>query len=349
MSKRLWIVAAFAASTAVGWPLLNVAGAQEVLEAAPAQNLRDAAAPRVGLPQLTPASNGHGVHIFPTVQGATALARARLAPTPLIYHSGGAIMPTATFYAIFWIPPKLQNGGATSLPVAYQNLQTRLLMDYPAHGIDNINTQYYQIIGTQSFIGNAGGFGESYVDTAPYPASGCTDSYTPGNCITDAQIEAEIKRVMALKGWTGGSNKMFLLYTSSGEGSCFDSTNKSCAYRQYCAYHSFIAGSPNIVYANMPFGNPATCQVPGTPSPNGNAAADTTLTAASHEMSEAITDPLLNAWFTAGGSENGDLCAYNYGSNTWDAGKANQSWSGHFYELQQEFNNHVLACGQVGP
>jgi hypothetical protein len=78
-------------------------------------------------------------------------------------------------------------------------------------------------------------------------------------------------------------------------------------------------------------------------------AADTAATAASHELTEAITDPLLNAWFTSTGEEIGDLCAFNYGVNTWDRGKANQSWNGHFYELQQEYDNHNGSCVQVGP
>lgn len=60
------------------------------------------------------------------------------------------------------------------------------------------------------------------VDNAPYPASGCSDTATPGNCIIDAQIQAEMQRVMTLLGWTSEPNKVFLLYTSSGEGSCFD-------------------------------------------------------------------------------------------------------------------------------
>jgi hypothetical protein len=168
-------------------------------------------------------------------------------------------------------------------------------------------TQYYQTIGsTTTYIGNVA-FGAAYVDTSPYPASGCTDSATPGNCITDAQIQAEISRVMALNHWTGGLNHIFFLFTSSGEGSCFDSSSTSCAYTQYCAYHGFIPGAAPVIYANMPYGNPTVCQTPGTPSPNGNVAADTAATAASHELTEAITDPLLNAWFTSTGEEIGDL------------------------------------------
>ena len=350
MSKRLWIVAGFTAAVAVGWQLADVAVAQPVPDAAPAQNLSDVAAPRPGLPQLTPTSNGQSIHIFPTVEGAKARARAGLAGGPLVYHAGGSIMPAVTLYAIYWIPAKLQNGGATSMPVHYQNFQSRLLVDYPDHGIDNNNTQYFQTIGTTTtYVANLGAFGGVFVDTAPYPASGCTDSLTPGACITDAQIQAEIKRVMGVKGWTGGLRHMFLLYTSSGEGSCFTSASTSCAYTNYCAYHGSISGTTPIIYANMPFGNLSVCQVAGTPSPNAYAVADAVMDVATHEISEAITDPLLDAWFDSSGNEIGDLCNFFYGPNTWDASKANQSWKGHFYEVQEEYDNHTGSCAQVGP
>ncbi len=258
---------------------------------------------------------------------------------------------SVTTYAIYWVPAKLQNGGATSIPTHYQSVQNNMLKDYEGHGIDNNNTQYYQVTatGSKQYIQNKGGFGGSVVDTTPYPASGCSDSATPGNCITDAQLETELLNVMAAKGWTGGLNKMFLVFTSSGEGSCFDSGSSSCSYVQFCAYHSYIPGSAPIVYSNEPFGNISVCQASGVPSPNSDPVADAASTAASHELTEAITDPELDAWFTALGNEIGDLCAYNYGTNTWDSAKANQMWNGHFYELQTEFSNHHPGCVQVGP
>jgi hypothetical protein len=190
--------------------------------------------------------------------------------------------------------------------------------------------------------------GSQSVDTAPLPPSGCTDTATPGNCISDTQIRAEIQKVMNLNKWTGGIDKIFFLFTSSGEGSCFDNSS-SCAYTAYCAYHGFVGGSTPIIYANIPYGNTNVCQIANTPSPNGDPVADTAATALSHEFTEAITDPLLNAWFTAQGEEIGDLCAYIYGPNTWDGGKANQMWNGNFYELQQEYDNHTNACVDIGP
>ena len=82
----------------------------------------------------------------------------------------------------------------------------QFLADYPAHGIENNSTQYYQIVGkTATYIHNVGAFGGFYLDTNPYPASGCNDPATGTHCITDAQLQAEVTRVMTLKGWkTGG-------------------------------------------------------------------------------------------------------------------------------------------------
>jgi hypothetical protein len=314
--------------------------------------------------ELTVSIEDHKVHILPRPETGKFLAAIGATSGPMTYH-GGPVMTKANTYAIFWAPSTLQTGAGTSLPSHYRSVQTSFLSLYPGHGIDNNNTQYYMtsrvgFFWFTSYIQNSGGFVASYVDTSPYPASGCTDFYTPGNCLTDAQIQAEIQKVITLKGWPGGVNNMFLLYTSSGEGSC---AGGSCAYTDYCAYHSyFLSGTTPIIYGNEPYADTNYCQVPGTPSPNSDPAADAAATITSHELTEAITDPELNAWYAGDlGHEIGDLCAWNYGTNTWDSGKANQSWFESFsniifgggpigyFELQEEYDNHAGGCVQLGP
>ena len=314
-------------------------------------------------------NNGdHAVHIMPTPDKARQLAASGMLPSssvPMTYH-GGPVMTAATTYAIFWVPSNLQDGSATGMTLNYRNVVRAFLQLYPHHGLDNNNTQYYQTTGSQfirftTFVQNAGGFVTSYIDTAPYPSSGCSDPYTGSNCLSDGQIQAETQRVMTLNGWTGGINKMYFMFTSSGEGSC---SGYSCAYSDYCAYHSYFGSTTNpVIYGNMPYADPAHCQVSGTPSPNGEAAADAAANVTSHELTEAITDPELNAWYGGDlGGEIGDLCAWNYGPNTWDGGNANQSWPlsysnlyifGHGpiynFELQMEYDNHAGGCVQVGP
>jgi hypothetical protein len=162
--------------------------------------------------------------------------------------------------------------------------------------------------------------------------------------LSDAQLRAEISKVMGIKGWTPGFNKIFALFTSSGEGSCFGT---SCAYTHFCAYHSFFGSASNpVIYSNEPFGNNSVCQVSG-PLPNPGAA-DSAATAARHEISEATTDPLLNAWFDgADGDETSDKCNFNYGARTFDGGVANYQWGGFFFLLQQEYSNHISNCTQA--
>lgn len=295
------------------------------------------------------------IHIYPTPelsrqikaqQGTNAL-------TPALTYQGGPIMTGDSLYAIFWIPTTLQNGNPTSLSTKYQSVAKQFLNDYPYHGIANNSTQYYSTTSGKKYFVGKGGLAGSYIDTNPYPATGCSDTVTPANCITDAQLQAEVARVMTLNGWSGGLNKMFLVFTSKGEGSCFDSTSSSCAYTQYCAYHSYFGSSATpTIYANQPYADPNYCYAPGNgqKDPSGDIASDANVNVASHEITEANTDPELNAWWdTANGEEIGDLCAWSFGTNGWDGGLANEMWNGHFYDLQLEYDNHSASCVQLGP
>ncbi len=313
------------------------------------------------IPRLTLDDGVSHVHILPTIQQHHVLASSTSGLSgPLLYHNSGTapVMTVPKVYAIFWLPAsgKLQDGTtSTTLPAHYQTVVKNFFGDYPSHTLASNNTQYFQVIGTaKTFIKGSGSFAGAFIDTDAYPASGCADSATPGNCITDAQLQAEIQHVISLKAWVPSVNTMFFMFTSSGEGSCFDNTNSSCAFVQYCAYHGFFTNGSNqtVIYANMPFLNVNGCLVPH--SPNNDIAADSSASVASHELTEAITDPELNAWFTAPDNlgneyEIGDLCNFNFGTNGWDSALANQMWNGRFYELQQEWDNHTNGCVQLGP
>jgi hypothetical protein len=343
-------------------PAIAQADGPPTVQAAPAMRLEQVKPP-AGMPKLTVVTpSGTVAHMFPTVALHRQIVKKFLyfgGSPPLIYHGGGSVMqPSLTIYNIYWT-------GGTAFPSGYVNLTTRFAQDYPQHGIQNNSTQYYQIIsGRTTYIKNVGKYGGSYVDNSAYPSGQCTDQVTGTHCIIDATIQAEVKKAQTAKGWTGGLSNIFLVYTNQGEGSCFTSISRVCAYTQYCAYHSYTSTSPPSIYATLPYGNLTFCQEPGTPSPNNNPAADTVMTQASHEITEAQTDPLTDAWYDATGSEIGDECAYDYGYfYNWDSGKANQNWNGHYYELQTEFDNHAFAdayspsggkvanygCSQTGP
>jgi len=84
--------------------------------------------------------------------------------------------------------------------------------------------------------------------------------------------------------------------------------------------------------------------------PNNNAAADATISVVSHEANETITDGLGNAWYDSSGNENGDKCAYNYGTalGSINGGQYNQNIGTGHYEMQQEWSNRSSGCVLTG-
>ena len=303
---------------------------------------------------------GNYQHITPTIQQLPSAVSATDSG-PLLYH-GGPVMTALNVYSIFWTPQHLQSGAtAPVMSATYQSLVTRLAADYSGHSLSSVATQYYQTISNvttyvSGLLGVIGGTGDdlgTYVDINAYPVSKCVPAAV--NCVSDAQVQAEVARVMSVKGWTGGMNKIFMIYLVQNEETCLSAG--SCSNTAFCGYHGHFTNSAKatVIYANMPYSNLKGCQVPGTPSPNGNPAADQEMTTAAHEITEAVTDPLGNAWFSAQGNEIGDLCAFKYGTNTFDLPTgtttylANQSWNGHYYELQMMYDNHYRTCAQYGP
>ena len=215
---------------------------------------------------------------------------------------------------------------------------------------DSVGTSNVYSIATQyqdgaGFIQYQSTFGGSYVDNAPLPANGCADGQD-SVCLTDQQLQDEIQRVLTLKGWHGSTSHMFFLMTPDGVGSCFDSSGNQCTTNVYCAYHSdFInsSGEP-VIYANQPYD--ATINGCGSGSSPNNDDADTELNTISHEHNESITDPFGDAWYAADGNENGDLCAWGFGSPITLGGDYNQVINGDHYWLQQEYSNMDKGCVQ---
>jgi len=98
----------------------------------------------VGSPYLVTGETGT-VHIYPTPELSRQIKAEQGNPflsVFLSYH-GGPIMTGENLYAIFWVPPTLQNGKATSLSTKYKSVAKQFLGDYPYHGIANNSTQYY--------------------------------------------------------------------------------------------------------------------------------------------------------------------------------------------------------------
>ena len=299
-----------------------------------------------------------------TPGGASATHRPRpsdFASTPfasggnLLYH-GGPVMQTNTTYTIYWLPAG-QTMSANYQGIIngfFRNVATGSGLNSTVYGSD---TQYYMGSNPQLFVQNSSSYGGSYVDTtSPIPGGNCNGQYAASiashltGCVSDAQIENEIEHVLGVTGWTPGPNKLFLLFTPRSVGSCVDTFSGTCAYTYYCAYHSdYVDANGDVLYTNQPY--PETTQLGMAPvcdtgqHPNGDWA-DATLNVASHEQNEAITDPDGNAWFDSVGNENGDKCAWTFGTALGSTGSGQYNTvigTGKYY-LQQEWSNASSSC-----
>jgi hypothetical protein len=111
----------------------------------------------------------------------------------------------------------------------------------------------------------------------------------------------------------------------------------------FCGWHSYNATS----LAKYSFvGDPAT--TPGCLAQNVGpnlAGADAMLSVLMHELEETATDPQLNAWYSANGNENGDKCAWSWGTTTLNSNGSysNMSLGGKSYLIQQNFKLSAMA------
>ncbi len=298
--------------------------------------------------------HGHLVHIFPTpaayarVRGETSTGIPADSTTAMSWH-GGPVMRAPVNYLIFWQPP------GTAFAPGYMATIQRYFEDIGGTPTYNIVTQYTD--GTNQPVPDAATYGGTWVDTSAFPHSG--EGSDP---LLDSDIQGAVSAaISANPGWQPpGLSTMYFVFTgyftATGDpvDSCTNSSQTSCfaaasnpVGNGYCAYHSYFG--TNTIYANMPYASLGDCYTsPNAPAyPNG-AAADITLSAVSHEMFEANTDPLLNAWYDnvdglAG--EIGDKCAYNQAP--WEPDGTNIVLHGHPYQMQREWSNDPTYFGCV--
>ena len=283
---------------------------------------------------------------------AREFAGTALATTANLSYHGGPVMHTNKTYAIYWLPP------GYSVSASYETLLSGFFQNVAAASGTSSNVyatdkQYYDSTGAITY---SSAFGGAFVDTATAIPNHCSGEYlgtgvSVNGCVTDADVEAEVAHVLAATGWTPGSSTEFFVFTPRNVGSCFDTTSGTCSYTYYCAYHSNYRDSQSrdVIYANQPYPDTSGVGAPGVcdsgQHPN-NDWADAAINLVSHEHNESITDPDGNAWYDASGNENGDKCAWNFGSalGSTGYGQYNQQIGSGRYYLQQEWSNASTAC-----
>ncbi len=266
---------------------------------------------------------------------------------PLLFW-GGPVMTSNTNYAIYWSPP-----GAAKFAKKFTGGVNKYFKDI-AH--DSGGNQNVESVLTQYGAPYSSHFGGQIKDKDPLPPNGCKKAPI---CLTDAQLRAEIRHVVESKGLPADLSHEYFLLTAPGIESCFEATSAVCSANSsspyYCAYHGDIpVPSGVIIYANDPYVFEKNCDEPNHP----NGPSDSALLGGlSHEHSESVTDPELDAWFNERGEEIGDICRVfepkrEFGEplgTAPDGSPYNQLINKHRYWYQQEWSNEGSACKQRLP
>lgn len=292
---------------------------------------------------------------------------------------GGPVLHSEDPYLVFWAP------AGHTIPSSSRTVLARYMSDVAAdsgggNNVYGVLTQYTDSAGPAAY---AQSFGSAQVinDGHRYPANNGGCSVDPGTtaCVSDAQLQAEVARVVRadrLPSGVGPGAPIYFVITPQDVNVCFAAGQ--CSSNVFCAYHSFFmdAGNP-VLYSPVPFniwanGSTKGCQDDGTAvyqTPDQGSQAllhgDHAYQIAdnlSHELSETITDPLLDAWFNNNGSEVGDLCeafapmskpekdvsAHAYFpivTGTESGGDlVDQFFSGDYYYNQTEWSNATGDC-----
>ncbi len=298
--------------------------------------------------------------------------------TPPLLDHGGPVMATpdvgsqVVVTPVYWAPAGYQ----------FTDSYKAIIDDYIANlaadsgRTTNVFASLTQYAGSNGAISYHLVAGAPIDDTTPFPTSaGCTPDggsiYSDGSgysaCIDDDELRTETANVLAAHNLTSDLGHLYAVFLPRGVESCSyadGDPNQACtinytASSAYCAYHSSFGTDGSSVYAAMPFpvygsATGATCSSDGSglglQAPNGDPDADTEISPLSHEMAEAISDPHGDAWLDSSGYENGDECAYIYGTPQGGSPGAlwNQTINGGHYLTQEEFSNIDYVAGQAG-
>jgi len=305
----------------------------------------------------------------PQTNAAPKTSDAANGTPPLLFHGGPVMMTPSTsplvITPIFWSPSgHTMSSAYTSLIVTYLNAVA---------AASGQNTNVFSVLneysGSNGQIHYSVSVGSPITDTGALPTSGCrvatrdrTGIYADGTgynaCLDDAQLQSKVNSVTTAHGLPRNLAHAYVLLLPKAVESCFNpgsttTSANSCTINHqpsaaYCAYHSETPSS--AVYSNMPFpvyqsSTGFTCGSEGNfgvvESPNSNPDADVEISPTSHEINESITDPdTSTGWYDASGFENGDECAYVFGSTQGTAGHLyNQVINGSHFLTQEEFSN----------
>jgi hypothetical protein len=239
-------------------------------------------------------------------------------PPTILYH-GGPIMPGANIYIVYY-------GSFTS---TQHDILDTFLENVGGSPAFNVNTEYND--SSNQFVLNVLNYSPA---TDSY-----NDAYSMGTSLGGSFVTTLLHNAVAGGHLPSDVNGIYILTVSP---------DVKLGKGNWCAYHTHstaIVTGQDIKYAlaaDPPASILTSCSgnlavYNDTTSPNGDIGMDEVVDSLIHELSETVTDPDLNAWYTSGGSENGDLCNFVYGTTfiAPNGSHANHTFGSRNYLAQQ--------------
>jgi len=223
---------------------------------------------------------------------------------PQLTYRGGPLLSSVEVFTVFW-GPALQQPPQSDLA-------------------DSLN-QFFQFIVTSPLLDQLGEYnvpGGPQIGYGVY--TGTTTITTPRlhHTVSDHAIQHMLEHEISTNDAVPqpNPNTLYVVYLPPGV-AVIQGGARSC--QVFCGYHSDIDGQ--VFYAVMPFPGCAGCA-------GGLAPLDALTATSSHELCEAITDPIPGqGWYDDANGEIGDICAWH----TKQLGP---------YTVQLEWSNAANAC-----
>lgn len=265
-----------------------------------------------------------GTEVFATFPGKNAATLAPSGNGNLIDH-GGAVLNEVHIYPIFWGP------ATAGFDTNYKNaIITFFTSIQCGAGTSTLNCsghsdavkEYFRTKNNVSPIIKLSG---TFSDTTNPPTS------SPST----ASIVAEAAKLIKAKNAAIDPLGLYLVFTNN-----YPARVNFCAWHSAGSYKATTKSIPEwFTVAYMPYvGTSAGCSsknIPGWTNWKTSQPVDSVINVTTHELYEVMTDSLLNnrsAWYDSAGYENGDKCAWNYGSTI------------NGYRVQSEYRNSTQSC-----
>jgi hypothetical protein len=242
------------------------------------------------------------IRIVPLHSGDSAAAAAAAAGVPQLVYNGGPLLGAVEVFTVFWGPWWESGDGAT--------LASEL-------------NAFFDFVLSSELIDQLGEYDAGGTTIGHGKRTGSTTITEPslGSSVSDDAIQQTLQQLLAagtVPATTANALTFFYLppnvaVEQGGSSSC----------QEFCGYHDVIGDT--IFYAVMPYPGCTGCA-------GGLALLDALTSTSSHELCEAITDPVPGqGWYDRANGEIGDICA-------WKTRKLGA------YTVQLEWSNKRGAC-----